>query len=192
MTIVQTLSEDRARDAGVEAPSVEQLYREHADFVWACLSRFGIRDRDLDDASQEVFVVVHRRLASFRGDAHVRTWLYAISLRVASGARRRGQRRREQQLEDGFEALDLEQPSAEDRLALAERQRALEAVLDELELEQRALLVMFEIDELACEEIASILGVPVGTVYSRLHSARRAFQKAVARFRARVARGAAR
>jgi len=192
MTIVQTLSEDRARDRAFEEPSVEQLYREHADFVWACLQRFGVFDRDLDDASQEVFVVVHRRLDSFRGDAHVRTWLYAICLRVAAGTRRKGQRRRELPLDEGFEALDPDQPTPEDRITSRERQRALEAVLDELGLEQRALLVMFEIDELGCDEIASIVGVPVGTVYSRLHSARRAFEKAVTRFRARRRAGASR
>jgi RNA polymerase sigma-70 factor (ECF subfamily) len=183
---------DKTADLGElrsEPEGLADIYRSHGEFVWACLQRFGVRDRDLEDTLQEVFVVVHQRLATFRGEARLTTWLYAICLRVAAAHRRRGYVARETQVDEPFETAALDQSSPEDEVLLMQRRRVLERILDELDLEKRALLVMFEIDELPCEEIASILGVPLGTVYSRLHGARKAFEKAVARFRAR-SRGA--
>jgi len=108
---------------------------------------------------------------------------------VAHAQRRRGHLHRELSIDPAHDAIDEARTSPEDELAVRERRRVLEALLDELDLEKRALLVMFEIDELPCEEIASILGLPLGTVYSRLHTARKAFAKAVARFRARARGG---
>jgi RNA polymerase sigma-70 factor (ECF subfamily) len=193
MSVVETL--DKELDLEEAAPalsSVEVVYKHNVDFVWACLQRFGVRDRDLDDALQEVFIVVHQRLPTFRGDARVTTWLYSICLRVAYAQRRRGRARREVPVGEVRDEADDDRANPEDQLALRQRQHALDAVLDELDLEKRALLVMFEIDELSCEKIASILGLPVGTVYSRLYGARKAFEKAVARFRARARGGVGR
>ena len=190
MSLVETL-EKRLDSEPTQwaAESLEQVYLHHAEFVWASLQRFGIRDRDLDDALQEVFVVVHQRLASFRGESRITTWLYSICLRVAQAHRRRAYVRRELAVDGYSEDVLDEHANPEDVLVLRQRRLALGAIMDELDLEKRALLVMFEIDELPCEEIATVLGVPLGTVYSRLHGARKAFEKAVARFRAR-ARGA--
>jgi RNA polymerase sigma-70 factor (ECF subfamily) len=191
MSVVQTLEK---RLDGEPAPplgeTVEQVYHDHAEFVWACLQRFGIRDRDLDDALQEVFVVVHQRLASFRGEARMTTWLYSICLRVAQAHRRRGYVRRELSVDRFTDDTLHDLATPEDELALRQRRHVLGAILDELDLEKRALLVMFEIDELPCEDIAALLAVPLGTVYSRLHGARKAFEKAVARYRARARGGA--
>ena len=182
MSVVETL--DKRLDGEpvpALAESVEHVYQHHAEFVWACLQRFGIRDRDLDDALQEVFVVVHRRLASFRGEARMTTWLYSICLRVAQTHRRRGYVRRELSVDRFGDDVLHDHVNPEDELVVRERRRVLGAILDELDLEKRALLVMFEIDEVPCEEIAAVLGLPLGTVYSRLHVARKAFEKAVAR-----------
>jgi RNA polymerase sigma-70 factor (ECF subfamily) len=190
MSVVQTLEKRLDAESGPSlVDSVEQVYLHHAEFVWACLQRFGIRDRDLDDALQEVFVVVHKRLASFRGEARMTTWLYAISLHVAQAHRRRGYVRRELVVDRLGDDVLHDHVDPEDELAVRERRRVLEAILDELDLEKRALIVMFEVDEVPCDEIAAILGVPLGTVYSRLHGARKAFEKAIARFRARARGG---
>jgi RNA polymerase sigma-70 factor (ECF subfamily) len=187
MGLVETMGKRLEVDQVVPVlSSVEQVYRDHVDFVWACLQRFGVRDRDLDDSLQDVFVVVQQRLSTFRGEARVTTWLYSICLRVAWAHRRRSYVRREVPVEQVGDEVDEEQTSPEDQFVLRERRRVLNSVFDEIDLEKRALLVMFEIDELTCEQIASMLGLPIGTVYSRLHSARRAFEKAVLRFRARV------
>jgi RNA polymerase sigma-70 factor (ECF subfamily) len=168
---------------------VSRIYEVHASFVWASLQRLGVRDADLDDVLQEVFVVVHQKVATFDGSSKMTTWLFGICLRVASGYRRRGFRRNETCMAEPPEDGASASASPEEAMAAAESRRRLAALLDELDLEKRAVFVMFEIDEMPCDEIAQIVGAPIGTVYSRLHSARKDFQKALARMHARDARG---
>lgn len=177
---------DATASSGTRA--VTRIYQANADFVWRSLQRLGIRDPDLDDVLQEVFVVVHQRLHTYDGSAKITTWLFGICLRVASAYRRRGFRRNETSVADPPEPTDRPSITPEQDLAAAESRRRLELLLDELDLEKRAVFVMFEVDDMPCEDIAQILGVPVGTVYSRLHSARKSFQKALARMQARDAR----
>jgi len=160
------------------------IHAEHADFVWLTLQRLGVREADVEDLLQEVFVVVHRRLDTFDGArSRVTTWLYGICVRVASGHRRLAFHRREQ-LGDVPDAPDRA-ATPEEAVVAQQAQARLRAVLDAMDLERRALFVMFEIDELPCEAIAEILGVPVGTVYSRLHAARKEFEAALRRVEAR-------
>ncbi len=183
-----TVGADEAEASSDAGAAVTRIYLANADFVWRSLQRLGVRDADLDDVLQEVFVVVHQRLHTFDGTAKMTTWLFGICLRVVSAYRRRGFRRNETSVAEPPEPSDRTSASPEQDLATAESRRRLEALLDELDLEKRAVFVMFEVDEMPCEEIAQILGVPVGTVYSRLHGARKAFQKALARMQARDAR----
>jgi len=167
---------------------VTRLYEAHADFVWRSLQRLGVRDGDLDDVLQEVFVVVHQRHHTFDGSSKLTTWLFGISLRVVSAYRRRGFRRKETCVAEPPEPTDRVSASPEQDLAAAESRRRLAELLDTLDLDRRAVFVMFEIDGLSCDEIAEVVGVPVGTVYSRLHAARKEFQKALARMQAREMR----
>lgn len=164
---------------------VSRLYKEHAAFVWAALQRLGVRQSDLEDVLHEVFVVVHRKVGTFDHTAKVTTWLFGICMRVASSYRRRGFRRRETSHAEVPERESHESPEQE--LATRESRRRLESLLDELDLDRRAVFVMFEIEELPCTEIADMLGVPLNTVYSRLHAARKDFQAALARMHARDA-----
>jgi RNA polymerase sigma-70 factor (ECF subfamily) len=161
----------------------------HASFVWCSLQRLGVRPSDLDDVFQEVFLVVHKRLHTFDGSSQLTTWLFGVCLRVAAAHRRRAWFRRETPTDDLPDAEDA--PSRRpDELLAARQARALVArALDRLDLDKRAVFVMFEIDELPSEEIATMLGVPVGTVWSRLHAARKQFQAAVARLKAQTGRG---
>lgn len=165
------------------------IYENHGRFVWASLQRLGVRDPDLEDVLQEVFVVVHQRLHTFDGSSKITTWLFGVCLRVASGYRRRGYRRLELAVAEPPEPT-LERAvtaTPEEDLAAQQSRKRLELLLDDMDLEKRAVFVMFEIDEMPCEDIASLLGVPVGTVYSRLHSARKQFQRALLRLQAREA-----
>lgn len=167
---------------------VAQVYRENATFVWTTLQRLGIRGPDLEDVLQEVFVVVHKRIGTFNGTSKMTTWLFGICLRVASAHRRRGFRRKEMCVADPPDRGGSSADTPEGNLAAHELRRRLESLLDELDLEKRAVFVMFELDEMSCDDIAQVFGVPVGTIYSRLHSARQDFQKALARMHARDAR----
>lgn len=172
---------------------VTEVYSRHAGFVWATLQRLGVRPSDLDDMLQEVFMIVHQRLHTFDHSSKVTTWLFGICLRAASDYRRRAFRRREQIGDHAVEeALSPSDASPENDLAERQARARLALCLDELDLDKRVVFVMFEIEELSCEAIAAVVGIPVGTVYSRLHAARKQFERAVARQHVRDAHGAAR
>lgn len=162
-----------------EALNVRDIHDRYVDFVWANLHRMGVRSADVPDMLQEVFVVVHRRLHTFDGSSKMSTWLFGICARVAASHRRRAHVRREEPVEAVREDAHDDTP---EKAAIARDQAALLAsLLDTLPPEKRAVLVMFELEELSCGEIAEQLGVPVGTVYSRLHSARDALKAAYTR-----------
>ena len=153
------------------------LFRAHAPFVAGFLLRLGVGRRELDDAVQEVFLTAHRRGGFYPGAAQPTTWLAEIALRVASGLRRTRRRRPEADA-----ALDEPAggPTPFENAVAAEALDRLQRALDTLGLEHRAVFILYEIEGEPCESIAAGLGVPVGTVYSRLHTARRAFRSACA------------
>lgn len=157
--------------------TAREVHAAHADFVWATLHRLGVPRGERADVMQEVFLVVHRRIDSFDGSSKVTTWLFGICLRVVSAWRRRHRRRPEAPAAEATELHDGRTPEAEaeTREARAEVHRAL----DLMDLEKRAVFVMFELEDLPCAEIAAVMGVPVGTVHSRLYAARAAFADAV-------------
>lgn len=162
-----------------------EVYEEHFRFVWRSLRRLGVRESDVPDAVQDVFIVVHRRLPEFEGRSKVTTWLFGICFRVAGDRRKLAHVRRRA---EGDEPL-LDTPDERvDVAAEAERRQAvalLEAILDEFPLEQRAVFTLFELEGMSGEDIAETLEIPLGTVYSRLRLAREAFRKATARLNAR-------
>lgn len=161
------------------ALDVAGVYAEHCDFVWRSLQHLGVRGADLEDLMQEVFMVVHRKLDEFDGRSRVTTWLFGISLRVVARHRRRAYFRFERQEAEVPETADTRTP--EDRAATHERSALLERALGRLSLEHRAVFVLFEIEGHRSEEIAETLGVPVGTVYSRLFKARKLVARSLER-----------
>lgn len=138
-----------------------------------CLHLTG-RRADAEDAVQEVLVAVDRGLPAFRGAARLTTWVYRIALRASLQARARRR--------DG-EPLDPETPGGggEGAMAIRDEARRATAALARLPAEPRALLSLFAIDGLSHAEIADILGIPEGTVWSRLHAARKALLEVMAR-----------
>lgn len=183
-----------APDAGPPTPArrppttmtFREVYDEHFAFVWRTLRQFGVQEKDAPDAVQEVFVVVHRKLPAFEGRSKLSTWLFGICVRVASDRRRLAHVRREvadeATLETQVDHAAGPAQHVERRQALALLEGALAALPDE----QRAVFVLFELHEASSEEIAESLGIPLGTVYSRLRLAREAFRKALARLHARA------
>jgi RNA polymerase sigma-70 factor (ECF subfamily) len=162
-----------------ELAEFEAVYRAHFPFVWRSLRRLGVPERDLPDAVQDVFLVVHARLAEFDFEHRLTTWLYAIALRVASHRRRRAATRNEVLGED-------HEPSAEDQPAPFVEQRALlDRCLDALPLEQRAVFTLFELEGMTGQEIATLLDIPAPTVHSRLRLARETFRLVLRRAKAR-------
>jgi len=162
-----------------------QIYDEHFAFVWRSLRRLGVRESDVPDAMQDVFIVVHRRLSEFEGRSKMSTWIFGICYRVASDRRKAARKvsiesNDEQCLDAPDERVDIA-AETERRQGL----RTLEAVLDAMPLEQRAVFTLFELECMTGEDIAQTLEIPLGTVYSRLRLARDAFRNAAARVQAR-------
>ena len=165
------------------AARIRYLVDAHFDFVWRSLRRMGLSGADSDDAAQEVFTVAARRLCDIR-PGRERAFLFGTALRVASQQRRRSPARRER-LDDRAEAYVDPQPSPEQLLEKRRARQQLDELLDELPLEQRAVFVLYELEQLTAPEIAALLELPLGTVASRLRRARAGFEASVARLRAR-------
>ena len=159
----------------------ETVYTQHVGFVWRVLRGMGVSDAGVEDAVQDVFVVVHRRLAEFDGRHAIRTWLFAIAYRVARDHKRKGRRTQDQlpiehQLRDGAPTPDQ---SAENAEAL----RVACALLDRLDDEKRTVLVLTEIEGMTAPEIAQMTGTQLNTVYTRLRRARLQLNEAMAAWR---------
>jgi RNA polymerase sigma-70 factor (ECF subfamily) len=136
----------------------------------------------MDDAVQETFIVVYRRLAEFEGRSSLKTWVFAIALRVAQRARRTQARRRTDELTPELEARDTHTP--QDEALRQERVRVVYVILDRLQPEKREVFVMAELEQFTGPEIAEITGVPLNTIYARLRGARREFEASLERLRA--------
>jgi RNA polymerase sigma-70 factor (ECF subfamily) len=156
------------------------LYDAHVDFVWRNLRRLGIAPGEVDDRTQEVFVVAHRRWDTFEDHGHgPRAWLFQIVLRVVSDARRH--RRRHPEDADGglAESRRSEAPAQLDQVARRQAMEQLDRALATIDIGRRAVLVLHEIEEMTAPEIAKAMSLPLNTVYSRLRVAREELEQAL-------------
>jgi RNA polymerase sigma-70 factor, ECF subfamily len=174
--------------AGEPPATTASVYAQWARFVWLSLQRLGVRRADLDDVCHDVFIVVQRKLPEFDQRAKLQTWLFGICTRVAANYRRRAYIRYED-LSGGTsdqDSLVVVAPESKRPDQEIERQHSLsfaEAILNRMSPVKRTVFVMFEVEGLNCPDIANELGLPVGTVYSRLHSARKFFLSESSRLR---------
>jgi RNA polymerase sigma-70 factor, ECF subfamily len=174
-------------DSTSASKSFAELYQRQLAYVFTTARRLGVLPDDVDDIVQETFLTAHRRLDSYEPQGAERSWLFAILYRVVLH-HRRSHRRRTALTEDGINLDVLPGPSATapDKSAEArETVRLLEAILDTLDPEKRAVLVLAELEEKPVTEIAEILGLNLNTATSRLRLAREAVESALARHRAR-------
>jgi RNA polymerase sigma-70 factor (ECF subfamily) len=162
-----------ARAAPIDA---ETLYRAHAPFVASFLRHMGAAESDLDDCLQDVFVIAHRKGGYQPGLAAPRTWLASLAFRVVVARRRARARRPESGA--AVEALADDARSSPDIIEARRSLQRVQAVLDHLSPEHRAVFILYEIEGESCESIATTWDVPVGTIYSRLHHARKRVREA--------------
>lgn len=161
----------------VTPPAFDDVYAAHFGFVWRLLRTFGVADAALEDAAQDVFVVVHRRLPEFEGRAAITTWLFAIARRVASTYRRKVGR---------TEPLADEPPGTADTFAAMSRAQAAStvmAILDTFDEDKRIVFSLVELEQMSVPEVAHMLEINLNTAYSRLRIARQLFE---ARVKARL------
>jgi RNA polymerase sigma-70 factor (ECF subfamily) len=159
-------------------PSFRAIYEEEFSYLWHTLRRLGTRAGDLEDTVHDVLVVVHRRLRDYDPARPLRPWLFGIAYRVASERRRRGPPEVAAG-EDELLALPDHGPSPE-AVALAGQARTrVHRALEELPLDQRAVMIMHDLDGCTAPEVAEALEIPLNTVYSRLRLARDKFVTAL-------------
>ncbi|MEO6603411.1 MAG: sigma-70 family RNA polymerase sigma factor [Polyangiaceae bacterium] len=166
---------------GANSSQFDGIYSAYFDFVWRCLRTLGVPERALDDAVQEVFIVVHRGLDGFRGDSSIRTWLYGIVRNVAyKQARTAGRKERAQ-------PIDTELPSSEPTPSqLAEEAEAaafVQRFAHSLDQKKREVFILAVLEQCTAVEVAEMTGAPLNTVYTRLRSVRAEFRAALERYR---------
>jgi RNA polymerase sigma-70 factor, ECF subfamily len=165
--------------------TVQEVYEAQFNFVWRSARRLGIRPPQLDDIVQEVFVVVQRRLPEFEGRAAIRTWLYAITRHVVRAHYRSNARKPLALSADADTTCDTRDPGPESSVLALQGRKLLYALLDELDEDKREAFVLAQLEEMTGPEIAEALELPLGSVYSRIEAAQKAFDKALKRHRAR-------
>ncbi len=156
-----------AREGGTrQNAAVADVFRAFREPVLGLCVHLTGRRADAEDVVQEVFLAVHRALPRFRGESRLSTWIYRIAIRAS--LEHRARRRAIEPLDP-----DVPAPSGEDAIVARDRARKLVLALDRLSVEHRTVLSLFAVDGLSHKEIAEILGVPEGTVWSRLANARK-------------------
>lgn len=156
---------------------VRAVFEAHVDYVWRTLRRLGASPSDVEDLAQEVFLVVHQKLATYDASRPIRPWLFGIARNVLRDHASLARHRREV-LDEGDEVA-----KSDPNIRFFESAELVYAALSDLEEPLRAILVLRDMDELGLREAAELLSVPVDTAYGRLKRAREAFRLAVRRRR---------
>ena len=156
-----------------------QIFRQEFRYVWGSLRRLGVRESDLEDLTHEVFVRVHAQLALFDPTRPLRPWLFGIALGVSANYRRLARHR----VEVFKEVTDLPDTAgrADEQFEIEQTRELVHRALEKLPLEQRAVLVLHEMDGFGMPDVALALGINVNTAYSRLRIGRAAFKAAIQR-----------
>ena len=152
--------------------SFDKVYRELRQQVLALGLRLTGRSDEAEDVMQETFLLVHRYLPRFRGEAKVSTWVYRIATRVALEHRKRKQKA-DQASHGDTQVADLPGPESQDQVQSREEVGRIHSAMRSLSPAQSAVLSLLAIEGLAPPEVAEILGIPEGTVWSRASQARR-------------------
>jgi len=164
------------------AQSFDEVYGRYFRFVWRCLRGLGVPRGALDDAIQDVFLVVHRQLAGFRGESSAETWLYGIARHVASNHQRQV-RRKQAPLEPLVSEPPHPDPGPHERAADAEAAAFVEAFVAGLDEKRRDIFILAVLEEMTIPEVAAALSIPVNTAYTRLRAVRADFERALERHR---------
>lgn len=158
-------------------PTFEDTYDRHFDFVYLTLRRLGVDTAQLDDATQDVFVVVYRKLDEFAFRSGIKTWLFAIALRIAPRYRRKNHHA----AETDPEQVPTHQPSPQEQTIRNQAMQIMDRILAQMDEDRRILFIMAELEQVPVSEAAEALGIKLNTAYSRLRLARDDFNAQVKR-----------
>jgi RNA polymerase sigma-70 factor (ECF subfamily) len=164
-------------EASSQSLEFDAVYQEHVQTVARWAARLGGPGADVEDLTQEVFLLVNRRLSGFRGESRLTTWLFSITAKIVANDRRRRRIRRwwtrfaPHAVERAVATTDTPLEELERR----ERRTQFYQALDALNERQRRALVLFELEQMSVAETAALLGLRPGNVRVLLHRARAAF-----------------
>jgi RNA polymerase sigma-70 factor, ECF subfamily len=177
------MASDETKLGHVQDMEFHALFRAQFRFVCVTLRRLGVRERDVEDVAQEVFVLVHKKLSTYDASRSMQLWLFGFCLRTASSYRRLARHRQVVQGEFDTEIAHSD-PLPDDRMVALQNRRMLLDALDQLQEDRREVFVMHDLNDFNAAQIAEMLSIPVNTVYSRLRLAREELKKALVRIRA--------
>jgi RNA polymerase sigma-70 factor (ECF subfamily) len=164
-----------------------EWFHDHFDTVWRLVARLGIPTHAIDDVVQEAFIAASRRRADIVV-GHERSFLFGTALRLCSNYRQRASVRRELSHTELLEERPSNLPDAEELLIEKRLREQLEQLLSTLSDAHREVFVLYELEGFSVPEMSELLGVPTGTVASRLNRARANFSRAAARLQERARR----
>lgn len=172
-------------------PRLTTLVKAQLPFVWRVLRRRGLSPAEADDAAQQVFMVLHRKIDTVVEGAE-KAFLFRTAHLVAQDVYR-ARKRDLERTDTNADADEVSSSAAtpEDLLDRSQARAVLDMLLGKLSEERRTVFVLYELEQMELAEIAEAMETPVGTVASRLTRARADFQRELERYRARGARGAA-
>ena len=160
-------------------PTLREVFQAEAAFVLRILRRLGVPEADLEDAAQDVFLVVHRKLPEYDARSSLRSWLFGIASRVALARRRRAHVRHEVPRAD-LDPLDPA-PRASDAAERLDARALLLHALERLDDEKRAVFILYELEGFSMAEVAAAVECPLQTAYSRLRLARDSVRRSIER-----------
>lgn len=175
-------------DLGLDADGrpharAQVLVVSHFDSIWRLLRRLGVPESAVDDAAQQVFVIATNKLSKIQPGSE-QSFLFGVALRIASDERRKARRRHDvTELEES--AFRHEGPTPDELIDQRKARALMDDVLEAMPLELRTVFVLYEMEEMTMAEIAKVLGIPSGSVASRLRRAREHFHEYVRRYRAK-------
>jgi RNA polymerase sigma-70 factor, ECF subfamily len=175
-----TVTGERLARLASDPERLRQAVEEHYEFVWRALRRLGVADSSVEDAVQQVLVVLSRRLAEVRPGAE-RAFMVATATRVAADFRKMHARRREDFDAELLDARISNAPAADELLDRERARLLLDVVLGQMPDDLRTVFIFFEFEDMSSAAIAELLDLPLGTVASRLRRARETFEAIAAR-----------
>ena len=170
MTVTRTRTRTQTQESALAA-AYREFFAEHLRYVWRTLRRLGVAEKDCEDVAQEAFIAIHKHFAERDPARPVKPWIFGFAFRVALAHKRRASTKSEVL----GEVVDAVADSAPDPATVTEARdayRVVHAALAALPMEQRAVVIMHELDDIGAPEIAEALAIPLNTVYSRLRLGR--------------------
>lgn len=152
-------------------------FQQELAYVYRSFRRLGTSPSEVEDLVQDLFLALRRSWSEYDPNRPLRPYLFGFAFRIAAA----DQRKRKREVAFGIVEVDDNGPGPEEELQSKQARAVVLVALSRIPLPRRAVLVMHELDDVPVAEVASVLSIPLFTVYSRLRKARRELQAGIRR-----------